>query len=210
MYHDEMTASARADHGLAQGTLTSSPSPTRGSSTTSTPARRTGRPAAPRSKPASRRWPPGAARWPSGAAALLAALPGARRARPARLSRLLLRRPALRPGPARQRRQRPAPARPAPARAVAARRRRGSTPSCWRCRSRRVRGWMDGVRRRSRVYRFSIEDLYRQQAHVLDAAGERLLSLSAQFGHAADDSLRRARRPPTPRSRPSRCRPARR
>ena len=33
-----------------------------------------------------------------------------------------------------------------------------------------------------------IEDLYRQQAHVLDAAGERLLALSAQFGNAADDS----------------------
>ena len=38
------------------------------------------------------------------------------------------------------------------------------------------------------MYRFSIEDLYRQQAHVLDASGERLLALSAQFGHAADDS----------------------
>ena len=38
------------------------------------------------------------------------------------------------------------------------------------------------------LYRFSIEDLYRQQAHVLDAAGERLLALSAHLGHAADDS----------------------
>ena len=45
-------------------------------------------------------------------------LPGARRGRPARLSRLLLRRPHLRPGSARQRRQRPAPAGPASPRAV--------------------------------------------------------------------------------------------
>ena len=44
--------------------------------------------------------------------------PGSRRARPAGLSRLLFRRPPLRPGPARQRRQRPPPARPAPAGAV--------------------------------------------------------------------------------------------
>jgi oligoendopeptidase F len=31
------------------------------------------------------------------------------------------------------------------------------------------------------VYRFAIEDLYRQQQHVLDDQGERLLSLSSQF-----------------------------
>ena len=50
-----------------------------------------------------------------------------------------------------------------------------------------VRGWMDASEALA-LYRFSIEDLYRQQAHVLDAAGERLLALSAQFGHAADDA----------------------
>jgi oligoendopeptidase F len=50
-----------------------------------------------------------------------------------------------------------------------------------------VQGWMDALPALA-VYRFAIEDLYRQQAHVLDAAGERLLALSAQFGHAADDS----------------------
>ena len=50
-----------------------------------------------------------------------------------------------------------------------------------------VQGWMRESEALA-LYRFSIEDLYRQQAHVLDAAGERLLALSAQFGHAADDS----------------------
>ena len=68
-----------------------------------------------------------------------------------------------------------------------ARRRRGSTRSCWRSRSRPCRaGWRESEA--LAVYRFAIEDLYRQQAHVLDAAGERLLALSAQFGNAADDS----------------------
>ena len=50
-----------------------------------------------------------------------------------------------------------------------------------------VQGWMTASEPLA-LYRFSIEDLYRQQAHVLDAAGERLLALSAQFGHAVDDS----------------------
>jgi oligoendopeptidase F len=50
-----------------------------------------------------------------------------------------------------------------------------------------VQGWMAASEPLA-LYRFSIEDLYRQQAHVLDAAGERLLALSAQFGHAVDDS----------------------
>jgi oligoendopeptidase F len=50
-----------------------------------------------------------------------------------------------------------------------------------------VQGWM-GESDTLAVYRFAIEDLYRQQAHVLDAAGERLLALSAQFGNSADDS----------------------
>src|SRR4051812_9685535 len=50
-----------------------------------------------------------------------------------------------------------------------------------------VQGWMEASQPLA-LYRFSIEDLYRQQAHVLDAAGEQLLALSAQFGHAVDDS----------------------
>jgi oligoendopeptidase F len=38
------------------------------------------------------------------------------------------------------------------------------------------------------VYRFAIEDLFRQQAHVLDAAGERLLSLSGRLSSVPSDS----------------------
>ncbi len=50
-----------------------------------------------------------------------------------------------------------------------------------------VRQWMDENPALA-VYRFSIEDRYRQQEHVLDAKGEHLLSLSSQFGNAAEDS----------------------
>jgi oligoendopeptidase F len=38
------------------------------------------------------------------------------------------------------------------------------------------------------VYRFAIEDLYRQQEHVLDEAGERLLSLASRFDSAPTDA----------------------
>jgi oligoendopeptidase F len=38
------------------------------------------------------------------------------------------------------------------------------------------------------VYRFELEDLYRQQEHVLDEKGERLLSLSSRFSAAPHDS----------------------
>src|SRR5262245_53245221 len=38
------------------------------------------------------------------------------------------------------------------------------------------------------VYRFAIEDLYRQQEHVLDDKGERLLSLSSRFSSSPGDS----------------------
>jgi len=38
------------------------------------------------------------------------------------------------------------------------------------------------------VYRFAIEDLYRQQEHVLDDDGERLLSLSSRFSSAPNDA----------------------
>ncbi|HEY7500201.1 MAG TPA: oligoendopeptidase F [Vicinamibacterales bacterium] len=50
-----------------------------------------------------------------------------------------------------------------------------------------VREWMD----RSeplRLYRFAIEDLYRQQEHVLDEAGERLMSLSSRLSSAPNDA----------------------
>ena len=42
------------------------------------------------------------------------------------------------------------------------------------------------------VYRFAIEDLYRQQEHVLDDKGEHLLSLSSRFSSAPVRRLRRA------------------
>ncbi len=38
------------------------------------------------------------------------------------------------------------------------------------------------------VYRFAIEDLYRQQEHVLDEKGERLLSLSSRFSSTPHDA----------------------
>ena len=50
-----------------------------------------------------------------------------------------------------------------------------------------VREWME----RSddlRLYRFAIEDLYRQQEHVLDEAGERLMSLSSRLAAAPNES----------------------
>src|SRR5438309_3276384 len=38
------------------------------------------------------------------------------------------------------------------------------------------------------VYRFAIEDLYRQQEHVLDEKGEHLLSLSSRFSSTPHDA----------------------
>jgi oligoendopeptidase F len=38
------------------------------------------------------------------------------------------------------------------------------------------------------VYRFAIEDLYRQQEHVLDEAGERLMSLSSRLSSSPSDA----------------------
>jgi oligoendopeptidase F len=43
-----------------------------------------------------------------------------------------------------------------------------------------VRGWMDRTPD-LQLYRFAIESLYRQQEHVLDEAGERLMSLSSRL-----------------------------
>lgn len=50
-----------------------------------------------------------------------------------------------------------------------------------------VRGWMDGSPALA-VYRFAIENLYRQQEHVLDEAGEQLLSLSSRLASAPNDA----------------------
>src|ERR1700681_4057668 len=38
------------------------------------------------------------------------------------------------------------------------------------------------------VYRFAVEDLYRQQEHVLDDKGERLLSLASRFSSSPNDA----------------------
>jgi oligoendopeptidase F len=50
-----------------------------------------------------------------------------------------------------------------------------------------VRQWMDASPELA-VYRFYLEDLFRQQKHVLDEAGERLLSLSSRLGTVPHDS----------------------
>src|SRR2546423_1136499 len=49
-----------------------------------------------------------------------------------------------------------------------------------------VRAWMDGDPKLA-VYRFAIEELYRQQEHVLDDKGEHLLSLSSQLSSTPYD-----------------------
>jgi oligoendopeptidase F len=50
-----------------------------------------------------------------------------------------------------------------------------------------VRQWME-QEDALRVYRFAIENLYRQQEHVLDEAGERLMSLSSRLAAAPNDA----------------------
>jgi oligoendopeptidase F len=50
-----------------------------------------------------------------------------------------------------------------------------------------VQAWM-AARPELAVYRFAIEDLYRQQEHVLDDKGERLLSLSSRFSSSPNDA----------------------
>lgn len=50
-----------------------------------------------------------------------------------------------------------------------------------------VRGWLD-TSEPLRIYRFAIEDLYRQQEHVLDEEGERLMSLSSQLAAAPNEA----------------------
>ena len=50
-----------------------------------------------------------------------------------------------------------------------------------------VRGWMD-THPPLQLYRFAIEDLYRQQEHVLDEAGERLMSLASRLAAAPNET----------------------
>ena len=50
-----------------------------------------------------------------------------------------------------------------------------------------VRRWMDESEP-LRLYRFAIEDLYRQQEHVLDEPGEHLMSLSSRLASAPNDA----------------------
>ena len=50
-----------------------------------------------------------------------------------------------------------------------------------------VRGWMESVEA-LRLYRFAIEDRYRQQQHVLDEKGERLMSLSSRLSASPNDA----------------------
>ncbi len=50
-----------------------------------------------------------------------------------------------------------------------------------------VRGWMDADAGLG-VYRFAIEEVYRLQEHVLDEAGERLLSLSSRLSSAPNEA----------------------
>ena len=72
---------------------------------------------------------------------------------------------------------------------------RGSAPNCCAIPLDTVRGWMDRVTWRSLLYRFAIENLYRQQEHVLDDAGERLMSLPAAWPPRPTTPTRRCRRP---------------
>ncbi len=50
-----------------------------------------------------------------------------------------------------------------------------------------VRAWMQQSEP-LRLYRFAIENLYRQQEHVLDEAGEKLMSLSSRLSSAPNDA----------------------
>ena len=50
-----------------------------------------------------------------------------------------------------------------------------------------IRAWMDRLEP-LRLYRFAIEDLYRQQEHVLDEQGERLMSLATRLASAPNDA----------------------
>ena len=51
----------------------------------------------------------------------------------------------------------------------------------------KVRGWMEQSEP-LRLYRFAIENLYRQQEHVLDEAGEKLMSLASRLSSSPNDA----------------------
>jgi oligoendopeptidase F len=51
----------------------------------------------------------------------------------------------------------------------------------------KVRQWIDATEP-LQLYRFAIEDLYRQQEHVLDEKGERLMSLASRLAAAPNDA----------------------
>ena len=65
--------------------------------------------------------------------------------------------------------------------------RRGSILNCSKIPLTTVREWMD-AEPGAALYRFALEDLYRQQEHVLDDKGERLLSLSSRFASSPNDA----------------------
>jgi oligoendopeptidase F len=50
-----------------------------------------------------------------------------------------------------------------------------------------VRAWML-TEEKLKIYRFAVENLYRQQEHVLDDAGERLMSLSSRLSSSPNDA----------------------
>ena len=50
-----------------------------------------------------------------------------------------------------------------------------------------IRGWMDADPGLA-LYRFAVESLFREQEHVLDERGERLLSLAGRFGSTPSDT----------------------
>ena len=50
-----------------------------------------------------------------------------------------------------------------------------------------VQAWMNAQPALA-MYRFAIEDLYRQQEHVLDEAGERLMSLASRLSSSPNES----------------------
>ena len=122
---------------------------------------------------------------------LLAAYPAERRAGAARLQRLLLPVAAVRRGPARQHGQRPQAAGADPVGALAAGDVVVQPGAARRFRSRRsAAGWtpMPDLA----VYRFAIEEVYRQQEHVLDETGRAAaVAVGAPVGRAAR-RLRRA------------------
>ena len=148
------------------------------------------------------------ARWRRAATAA-AAPTRSRRARPARVPRLVLRRAAVRPGSARQHDQRPPSAGAAADRALAA----GDVvvqPGT-AAHPARDRAGMDGrLARPWRSIASSSRTCSASRQHVLDEAGERLLSLSSRLSSRARTTPTRRSRRPTRGSRRSRCRPANR